>query len=836
MTWLHPKPIKTRRSTRLDRALHNFPLDLFQNIFPIFIKHKTQETSMTGEKRPLVKHLSIEEEQNESLIAKNGFKKSYSSFEDSTSSSAHNLDYAASVNERMRQALEPKKSMCSPCSCLFPLHRKKKKRVIRRTYKDEFAFNPATKGDFNIVGWLLACFLFITIGWVCVFTISEGHIDWAELVNYEPIRPSNTLQKRAGFRTLTYMGVGYLLPGLVSLLCLFVGLRLPSMRSAKMSRLVQPPYGTSYWSRWDLLIIFVFVIVLVGTFCIRFWHKYQQYDGDYWDSDDLWHCLTKITGMSLVNILIVVLFPICKTCFWWDLLGLGFDRILKFHRLLGTLFVVFTFVHGLSSVVSLTMREQFLSCLWPSYTCEKPMVTYGWYSGILFLPVFVTSLPWFRRNMYELFYYTHFMVIPALFMAHLHHVNLIYYLSPGLTAYILDKMVGLISSLRPVRLVDLSVPVPGYTRMVLAVDLDNNKFEPGQWIKVKVPAISNREWHPFSITSAPNHSTITLDIKAMGGWTNKLQQLAKSVSSGPNRSLPRVHLDRYQGCHNSQGYLNHPAVLLVAGGIGITPMISVVRTLADGCLPKTRHLVFVWVVKQESVVDLYRKELARYQALGVFKNARTSTHCKIDILVYVTQSEPETHIDEETFSFQRIPAENPGTLLGTLLKNHSKFSPAPFSKTLLGHGHHALLMMAAGIGFMRGIVLGSSIAGVNEWRQEISVLLQLLFGTFFAATLGAIVLTASWYASIRPKNALSDTAACSSDEEHQHSLDIHKRQRPDIGQIVSEMKEQCTRSGIETVGVTICGPANLTKSVMEVAYQASSPALEFVVGEESFEW
>lgn len=827
------------------------------------------------EKRPLLQHLSIEEGNRSSLNDAEPQKSSYSTLDCSSSNTASASSSASpstiydasnlSISERMRMDLEPNRRACFYSCFQLPKLRKHHRRIphAHKQQNDtmEDSFLITTKNDSNIVGWLLVWFLMITMGWVCVFTISEGHIDWAELMNYEPIHPSITLQKRAGFRTLTYMVVGYLLPGIVSLLCLFVGLKLPSVKNAQMSKLVQltnrGTNASTYWSFWDLGIILLFVIVLVGSFGIRFWHKYELSKDD-WTSDDLWHYITKMTGMSLVNILMVVLFPICKTCFWWDLFGLGFERILKFHRLLGSMFVVFTFIHGIASVISLTMREQFLSCLWPfSGKCENTMVTYGWYSGILFLPVFVTSLPWVRRNMYQVFFYSHFMVIPALFMAHLHHVNLIYYLSPGLTAYILDKIIGYVASIRPVHLVDLSIPVPGYTRMVLQVK--HNKFEPGQWIQVKVPAISTREWHPFSITSAPNHSTITLDIKAIGDWSIQLQQLAKStqaLSDGSicsnisdssdfnekrSTSMPTVYLDRYQGCDNTKrgGYLNHPAVLLVAGGIGITPMISVVRTLFDGGLPKIQHLVFVWVVKQDSVVDLYRKELARYQSLGGFQQ------CKVDILVYVTQSEPEppaaAPLKEGECSPFVLEAINPdnhrkGTIFGTLFKTKSMLHSGPYSKTLLGHWHHALLMMAAGIGFMRGIVLGSSIAEVNEWRQEISVLLQLLFGILLAATLSGIVLSAaSWY-RYPQKTRKGPVLPPVLDEEEYCSLDMHKGSRPNINQIVSEMREQCTRSDLETVGVTICGPSQLTKAVMEAAYEASSPGIQFVVAEESFQW
>mmetsp|Transcript_34165 Transcript_34165/g.82816 ORF Transcript_34165/g.82816 Transcript_34165/m.82816 type:complete len:869 (+) Transcript_34165:226-2832(+) len=859
---------------------------------------------------PYLAHMSIDAEggdESQSLIANKAYARTYSSMEDNDedSSSDNNVhgqqqqqQNQESLHERMQRELDSartnnKKNLFG---WLFPKKKKKKRnrhhrRANQRNTNDNYyssrqenerflaemlkstttAATSVSSNKTNIVGWLWGFFLLMTLGWVCVFTLSEGHIDWAEIINYEPLHQTPALQQKEGLRLLSFFGIGYLLPGVVSLLSLFVGLQLPYVRKPALSKLVQlPRYGTTYWSMMDLQLLLLFVIVLVGSFVVRFWHKYVETDGPHWTRDTTWRYITKISGMSLVTILLVVLFPICKTCFWWDVFGLGFDRIIKFHRLLGALFGIILLLHGLASLVYLDMVDQLYSCWTPwSNSCEKSMVIYGWYAGILFLPVFLTSFPWIRRNRYELFYYCHLLVIPALLMAHLHHINLIYYTSPSLVAYTLDKIVGYFAARRPVQLVDLSVPVEGYTRMTLAVDPKSADFSPGQWIKVKVPAISNSEWHPFSITSAPSQSTITLDIKAMGGdgsgeWSDKLQELAKSVSAAASnnsqssptkpgnddqKKLPSVYLDRYQGCDHIQGFLDHRAVLLVGGGIGITPMMSVLRSLATaatgGGLPnKLEHLVFVWVVRNESVVDLYRDELQRYQALGGF--VRNGRKCKLDILVYVTKP----GCGASNVPVVETPASPPMLWNGRdATAKQVLGKPAPFSKTILGHMHHALLMIAVGLGFLRGIVSGSSFADIHEWRQEFAILLQLGLGLIFSSILGAIVIlgatttTTLWKPRNNKKSRRGNPGGnLVLDLENQAGgycptpLEVHRGERPNVPQIVAELKQQCLHSGIPSVGVSVCGPDKLTKSVLTSVYEASSPLLEFVMGEESFEW
>ena len=51
----------------------------------------------------------------------------------------------------------------------------------------------------------------------------------------------------------------------------------------------------------------------------------------------------------------------------------------------------------------------------------------------------------------------------------------------------------------------------------------NLDFNPGDWVFINIPAISNFEWHPFTISSAPDQADIfTLHIRSLGGWTQRL--------------------------------------------------------------------------------------------------------------------------------------------------------------------------------------------------------------------------------------------------------------------------------------------------------------------------
>ena len=54
-------------------------------------------------------------------------------------------------------------------------------------------------------------------------------------------------------------------------------------------------------------------------------------------------------------------------------------------------------------------------------------------------------------------------------------------------------------------------------------------FKPGDYIFVNIPAIATFEWHPFTISSAPEQSdVISLHIRVVGHWTNKLYEYFES--------------------------------------------------------------------------------------------------------------------------------------------------------------------------------------------------------------------------------------------------------------------------------------------------------------------
>lgn len=63
----------------------------------------------------------------------------------------------------------------------------------------------------------------------------------------------------------------------------------------------------------------------------------------------------------------------------------------------------------------------------------------------------------------------------------------------------------------------------------------NFNFQPGDYVFIQIPAIAKYEWHPFTISSAPEMKDyLWLHIRGVGSWTNKLYDYFDDKRPQPN--------------------------------------------------------------------------------------------------------------------------------------------------------------------------------------------------------------------------------------------------------------------------------------------------------------
>lgn len=81
----------------------------------------------------------------------------------------------------------------------------------------------------------------------------------------------------------------------------------------------------------------------------------------------------------------------------------------------------------------------------------------------------------------------------------------------------------------------------------------NFDYQPGDYVFVQIPSIAKYEWHPFTISSAPEQQGfIWLHIRSVGTWTNKLYEFFDERNRSKKRETLQLQLPRDQQTNNLQ--------------------------------------------------------------------------------------------------------------------------------------------------------------------------------------------------------------------------------------------------------------------------------------------
>ena len=178
----------------------------------------------------------------------------------------------------------------------------------------------------------------------------------------------------------------------------------------------------------------------------------------------------------------------------------------------------------------------------------------------------------------------------------------------------------------------------------------------GQYVFLNCPDISAFEWHPFTITSAPEEDYVSVHIRIVGDWTTAfarrlgcsfddeqqfwIEELKSRSTAGQSSSidlsstggthaladakyrpgasavsilqqsteamtLPRVLLDGPYGSPSEDAF-NYEIAVLVGAGIGVTPFASVLKHIWYSVMQPTkiitlRKVYFFWVCRDRDV-------------------------------------------------------------------------------------------------------------------------------------------------------------------------------------------------------------------------------------------
>lgn len=316
-------------------------------------------------------------------------------------------------------------------------------------------------------------------------------------------------------------------------------------------------------------------------------------------SPEIFIALGRLTGLLAEFFILTLLILISRAPFIERVYG--FDKLNILHRRIGYVLVIAIISHplfltiGYAQKQNISLGEQFLNLFMPEDIAKA-------FIGLLIIFIVgIISYPYIRKKLrYGIWHSGHLLMYLAIGLAFGHQVNegdvsyglgLYYWYIVNFSVFgtlILYRFLSPIilsvrHSFRVEKIVRETTNV--YSVYISGQHMDRFKFEAGQYINVSFLAKKLWEPHPFSLSIAPNGKYIRLTIKALGDFTDEIKNL---------RAGTRVLLERPLGRFTERAAINNK-YLFIAGGIGITPIRSLIESLAT----KKSDMILLYANKTE---------------------------------------------------------------------------------------------------------------------------------------------------------------------------------------------------------------------------------------------
>ena len=344
--------------------------------------------------------------------------------------------------------------------------------------------------------------------------------------------------------------------------------------------------------------------------------------------DDAVNTARNIGSYAQMN-LIIIFFPVTQNTIWLYILGIPFDRAIKYHRWIARTMITMLTLHG--------------ACMWIVYAhygvySSNAMDGFFALNGSGFITLVCawvlasTSLEFIRRRAWEVFIRFHWVFAIAFLIMGTVHNGIIIVAIPGIILYLIDWYYRIQSLRSRVVLTSITALPPAIVR--LEMTKSHFYYECGQYVFICIPAIDPLQWHSFSLSSSPHQTQLVVHCKVVGDWTMRLYQLAIAINARANQlpakmnaindesedadednvvasqvanatstplqaEFPLIYVD---GAYGAVSYplSNYDCIVVIAGGIGVTTVSSIFYSVIQRYLhgeQRLCQLAFVWTVK-----------------------------------------------------------------------------------------------------------------------------------------------------------------------------------------------------------------------------------------------
>lgn len=146
--------------------------------------------------------------------------------------------------------------------------------------------------------------------------------------------------------------------------------------------------------------------------------------------------------------------------------------------------------------------------------------------------------------------------------------------------------------------------------------------EAGGYIFINLPDIAKHEWHPFTVSSPPEMSDLTVHVRSLGTWTSALRKVAAARQARGDSTPLLAHIDGPHGRSSAKIFHTRNAVLIGAGS-GIIPLATILssiiaRASGSSTAPSAvTKLQFFWLNRDQHSYEWLAAQLSELASVPV---------------------------------------------------------------------------------------------------------------------------------------------------------------------------------------------------------------------------
>ncbi|XP_020211431.1 ferric reduction oxidase 8, mitochondrial [Cajanus cajan] len=674
---------------------------------------------------------------------------------------------------------------------------------------------------------LLIIFLFA--GWVSLWLLKPTQI-WTRKWKHAEDVANDTIFGYYGlsFAVYTFPIIAIAIIGLLSLDLKAGYQRSRSARVPSKSNIFSNPLVVNstvgILSSIEILVAFLFIVFLAWTYYSRISSDFKKLMPDKSLKLNTWQLkylrIATRFGLLAEASLALLLLPILRGLAVFRILGIQFEASVRYHTWLGTAMILFGTIHGASTLLVWGVSHHIQHEIWKWQKTGRIYLA-GEITLVVGLVIWITSLPQIRRRKFEIFYYTHHLYAVFLVFFLFHGGDRHFYtVFPGIFLFSLDKLIRIIQSSPKTCIVSARIFPCKAVELILPKD-PGLKYNPTSVIFLKMPTISHLQWHSFSIISssrADDH-ILSVIIKCEGRWTNSLYDLVHAEldkTADKRKGIP-VAIEGPYG-PPSLDFLRYDTLLLVAGGSGITPFLSIL-TEADSATSKSRfpsRIQLVYVIKKA-------QDFCLLHSISHLLLNQPTENFHLNLKLFVTQeTQAEVGTRELLNEFLKVRTLQ----MNSVCSDYAAYGPESPSWMAVIVGFCSIIFLIFLICFNHFIIPSGKRSKMTKEKTP-SWVVDLLLIAAFVLALGCSTSVAAilrWrrlrkgipqisQREIKPLDLSSDEAR-NALEEHE----VHFGGRPNFKDIFGKLRNE---SGGSNIGVLVCGPESMKESVAAACKQES---------------